>query len=66
VLYLVPSLVLGVVGMGRYATETFPPLVAAGVSLERHPRRTIVATLGVLAVSQVVCTYFYIADHALI
>jgi hypothetical protein len=65
VLYLVPSFVLGVVGMGRYATETFPPLVA-GVLLERHPRHTTIATLGVLAVAQVICAYFYIAHHALI
>jgi hypothetical protein len=66
VLYLAPSLVLGVVGMGRYATETFPPVAAGGVLLERHPRRTIVATLGALAIIQGICAYFYIAYHALI
>jgi hypothetical protein len=66
VLYLVPSLAVGVVGMGRYATDTFPPVVAAGILLERHPRRTIITTLGVLAVTQAICAYFYIADHALI
>jgi hypothetical protein len=66
ILYLIPSLALGVVGMGRYATETFPPVVSAGVLLERHPRRTIVVTLGALAIIQGICAYFYIAYHALI
>jgi hypothetical protein len=66
VLYLVPSLALGVVGMGRYATETFPPVIAAGLLLERHRRRTIVVTLGALAIAQAICAYFYIGHHSLI
>ena len=36
VLYLLPSLALGVVGLARYATETFPPYIAGG----RPPRTT--------------------------
>ena len=52
--------------MGRYATDTFPPVIAAGVLLERRCRRTVVVTLGVLAVAQVICAYFYIARHSLI
>jgi hypothetical protein len=66
VLYLVPSFALGVVGMARYATETFPPVVAGGVLLERHPRRTAVATLGILAATQAICAYVYIGHHTLI
>jgi hypothetical protein len=66
VLYLVPSLVLGVVGMGRYATDTFPPVVSAGVLLQGHRRRTVVATLAALAILQAVCAYFYIANSKLL
>jgi hypothetical protein len=42
-LYLIPSLQLGMVGVGRYANECFPPFVAAGQVLERWRTRTIVA-----------------------
>ena len=34
-LYLIPSLGLGIVGLGRYTNECFPPFVAAGELLER-------------------------------
>ena len=34
-LYLIPSLGLGIVGLGRYTNECFPPFVAAGEILER-------------------------------
>jgi hypothetical protein len=34
-LYLIPSLGLGVVGLGRYTNECFPPFVAAGELIER-------------------------------
>ena len=34
-LYLIPSLGLGLVGLGRYTNECFPPFVAAGELLER-------------------------------
>jgi hypothetical protein len=34
-LYLMPSLGLGIVGLGRYTNECFPPFVAAGELLER-------------------------------
>ena len=46
VIYLVPSLQLGMVGVGRYANECFPPFVAAGQILERWPRRRVIAALG--------------------
>lgn len=38
-LYLIPSLGLGIVGLGRYANECFPVFVAAGLLLEEFPRR---------------------------
>jgi hypothetical protein len=66
VLYLVPSFALGVIGMGRYATETFPPVVASGVLLERHPRRITIVTLGILAITQALCAYVYIGHQILI
>ncbi|MGH9026872.1 MAG: hypothetical protein ACRDWD_12270 [Acidimicrobiia bacterium] len=33
VIYLIPPLALGIVGMGRYAAECFPPFIAAGMVL---------------------------------
>jgi hypothetical protein len=45
-LYLVPSFQLGMVGVGRYANECFPPFVGAGQILERWPRRTQYAVLA--------------------
>lgn len=45
-LLLVPPLLFGVVGLGRYANECFPPFVAGGQLLERWPawaRRTVFA-----------------------
>ena len=37
-LYLVPSFVLGIVGMGRYANECFPVFAAAGLLLSGLPQ----------------------------
>ncbi|HEX9466954.1 MAG TPA: glycosyltransferase family 39 protein [Acidimicrobiia bacterium] len=39
VLYLLPSLVTGMVGLGRYANECFVPFVTAGAILERMSAR---------------------------
>jgi hypothetical protein len=39
-LYLIPSVQLGMVGVGRYANECFPPFVAIGQLLERWSSRT--------------------------
>jgi len=36
-LYLIPSLQLGIVGVGRYANECFAPFVGVGQILERWP-----------------------------
>jgi hypothetical protein len=38
-LYLIPSLQLGMVGVGRYANECFPPFVGIGQILERWSSR---------------------------
>jgi len=38
-LYLIPSLQLGMVGVGRYANECFPPFVGIGQLLERWSSR---------------------------
>jgi len=46
VLYLVPSFQLGMVGVGRYANECFPPFVGAGQILERWSRRAQYAVLA--------------------
>jgi hypothetical protein len=40
---LIPSLQLGMVGVGRYANECFPPFVAAGQVLERWRTRNLFA-----------------------
>ena len=48
-LYLIPSLGLGIVGLGRYTNECFPPFVAAGELLERT-RATTRSRLFLIAV----------------
>jgi len=48
--YLVPSLALGIVGLARYATETFPPYIAAGTLIEKRPQ-VIGWVIGSLVVS---------------
>jgi hypothetical protein len=39
VLYLIPSFQLGMVGVGRYANECFPPFIGIGQLLERWSNR---------------------------
>jgi hypothetical protein len=56
-LYLLPSLQLGMVGLGRYANECFPPFVAAGQFLERWSTRTLVAFYGCSAAGLVVFAF---------
>jgi hypothetical protein len=56
-LYLVPSLQLGMVGVGRYANECFPPFVAAGQILERWPARARYAAFGLSTVGMVLFGY---------
>jgi hypothetical protein len=64
--YLLPSLLLGIVGMGRYATEAFPPVVAGGAILESHPDRVVLAVCAALVVVQGFCAYHYLGQPALL
>ena len=59
-LVLVVPFFVGMVGLGRYAGETFPPFVAAGEILSRWPRTLVVATFGASVVVMAVCTYWVI------
>jgi branched-subunit amino acid transport protein AzlD len=63
ILYLAPSLGLGMVGLGRYANECFPPFVAAGELLHRARRwfRALAFTLAVLG--QAACTWWVVHNH---
>ena len=61
ILYLAPSLALGMVGLGRYANDTFPPFVAAGDLLERRRSSTIAAVFAALAATQVAFVYWFVA-----
>ena len=56
-LYLIPSLQLGMVGVGRYANECFPPFVGVGQLLERWPRRTQYAVLAASTVGLVLFAF---------
>lgn len=60
-LYLVPSLQLGMVGVGRYANECFPPFVAAGQVLERVRTRWLVLAYSVSALGLV--AFAYVSGH---
>jgi Dolichyl-phosphate-mannose-protein mannosyltransferase len=62
-LYLVPSFGLGMVGLGRYANECFPPFVAAGVLLERQARALRVLAFTAAIVGQAVCAYWVIHSN---
>jgi hypothetical protein len=65
-LYLLPSLALGVVGLARYATETFPPSIAGGTLLERRDATTIRLVFGALLIAQACCAFYFITDVRLI
>jgi len=65
-LYLLPSLALGVVGLARYATETFPPYIACGALLERRDATTIRLVFATLIVAQAGCVFYFITRHQLI
>jgi hypothetical protein len=60
VLYLLPSLGLGMVGLGRYANECFPPFVAAGQILHRSGRWPRVAAFTAAVLGQAVCAWWVI------
>jgi len=60
-LYLVPSFFFtGMVGLGRYAGEIFPPFVAGGEILRRWPRVAIGAVFVACVALQALCVYWVI------
>ena len=65
VLYLVPSFVLGIVGLGRYANECFPAFVAAGQILAQWKPRVAYVALTASAVGLAVMAVA-VADHGLV
>jgi len=61
-LYLIPSLQLGMVGVGRYANECFPPFVGIGQLLERWSTRVralyfVASTVGLVLFAFVAARY---------
>ena len=63
VLYLLPSLGLGMVGLGRYANECFPPFVAAGLLLDRARRWVLIGAFSAAVVGQAICAWWVIHSH---
>lgn len=59
-LFLVLPLFTGMVGMGRYAGETFPPFAAAGEILRRWPRALVLTFFAASVAGMAVCTYWII------
>ena len=64
-LALLPSLVLGVTGVGRYAAEAFPVFIALGAILERLPRWLrpayfLSSALGLVAFGVMVTRWKYV------
>ncbi len=62
VLYLVPPLALGMVGLGRYANECFPPFLAAGEILDRVTRRVRALAFTACVGAQVLCAWWVIHE----
>jgi hypothetical protein len=58
--YLLPSLGFGVLGMGRYANESFPPFIAAGIILDRRGRVVRAAAFALAIAGQVFFAYWTI------
>ena len=59
-IYLVPAFFVGMVGLGRYAGEIFPPFVAGGEILRRWPRAAIAAVFVACVALQAACVYWAI------
>jgi hypothetical protein len=55
-LQLLPSLVLGMVGLARYANECFPPFVAAGAVLDEVPRWLRIMAFVAAVIGLFLCT----------
>jgi hypothetical protein len=59
-LYLVPAFFVGMVGLGRYAGEIFPPFVAGGEILRKWPRTAVGAVFVACVALQALCVYWVI------
>jgi len=59
-LYLALPLATGMVGLGRYAGELFPPFAAAGEILRRWPRWALVGFFVACVAAQAVCVYWVV------
>ena len=59
-LCLVVPLFTGMVGLGRYAGETFPPFVAAGEIMRRWSRGWVLALFGASVIGMAVCAYWVV------
>jgi hypothetical protein len=59
-LFLVLPFLTGMVGLGRYAGETFPPFVAAGEILRSWPRALVLGVFAVSVAAMAVCTYWIV------
>jgi hypothetical protein len=59
-LFLVLPFFTGIVGLGRYAGETFPPFVAAGEILKRWPPVLLAVFFTGSVALMAVCTYWVI------
>jgi hypothetical protein len=60
---LAPSLGLGLVGLGRYANECFPPFVAAGQLLHRVRPGLRVGAFALAVAGQALCAWWVIHQH---
>ena len=66
ILGLAPSLVFGVVGLARYATDSFPPTIAAAMLLDRgaaSTRRNVLISLVVVQITLAVVLHRSSTTH---
>jgi hypothetical protein len=66
ILGLAPSLVFGVVGLARYATDSFPPTIAAAMLLDRGAASTRRNVLIGLVIVQITLAVYFIGMPRLI
>jgi hypothetical protein len=64
-LYLAPAFLVGMVGLGRYAGELFPPFVAGGEIVQRWSRTAIALTFVTCIALQALCVYWVVYDDYL-
>lgn len=60
-LFLLPSLGLGIVGLGRYCGECFPVIIACGLALESAPRLLLRTLLAISATAMAVVAFATLA-----